>query len=261
MLMLILIAGTSLRSWSQKPDTIVPTEQNTKQILQKIDVRKMAQNQFNHWQDKFTGHWSGMDFGFNGFLNSEYTGYNSHFMDNDLLRSNSTYLNLIQQSVGLQQNRNTTGLVTGIGIHFQSYRLDNNTTLRQTEKGVIEPEILYFDQNQKSKLSIVSVIVPLLAEFQIPVNHYDNRLYFSAGLFGGIRITSHTKIKYRIDRKKMKLKVPGQYALRDFKYGAMVRAGYRWINVFASCDLTSFFKENKGPELIPFSFGFTLIKF
>jgi hypothetical protein len=251
----LCISTTAL---AQTTDTIVPANKNPAKILRKIDIRKMG---FNFWQDNFEGHWAGIDFGFNGFANPDYTGYNLKFMKNDLLRSNSTYINIIQQNIGLQRNRNTIGLVTGIGLHLQSYRLDKNTTIRRNENGRIEPEILYFDQNQKSKLSIVSLTVPVLAEFQIPMNHYENRLYFSGGVFGSLRLSSHTKIKYRADGKKEKLKVPGHFSLNDFKYGLMVRAGYRWINVFATYDLISLFKENKGPELTPFTFGFTLIQF
>lgn len=242
-------------------DTIVPIDTDPEKLLRKINLRELTSGGFNFWYDDFSGHWAGIDFGFNSFLNPNYSGYSSEFMENDIFRSNSTYLNLIQQSIGLQRNRNTVGLVTGVGLQLKSYRLERNTTIQRLENGRIEPQTLYFEQNQKSKLSIVSLMVPLLAEFQIPVNHYKNRLYISGGAFGGIRLGSHTKIKYRADGKKEKLKTPGHYSLQDFKYGLMVRAGYRWVNVFATYELTPFFKENKGPELTPVTFGITVISF
>jgi hypothetical protein len=216
---------------------------------------------FNFWDDDFSGHWAGVDFGFNLFINPDYSGYSSEFLENDIFRSNTTYLNFFQQSIGLQRNRNTVGLVTGMGLQFKSYRLEQNTTIERLENGRIEPQTLYFEQNQKSKLSIVSLMVPLLAEVQFPLNHYKNRLYISGGAFGGIRLDSHTKIKYRVEGKKEKLKTPGHYSLQDFNYGLMVRAGYRWVNVFATYELVPFFKENKGPELTPVTFGITLISF
>jgi hypothetical protein len=76
----------------------------------------------------------------------------------------------------------------------------------------------------------------------------------------GVRLTSHTKIKYRKEQKE-KLKVPDHYSLQDFKYGLMFRTGYRWINVFATYELTPLFKNDKGPHLTPFTFGITLISF
>jgi len=245
---------------AQETDTIIAIDENPEKILRKIDIRNIVSNGFNFWQDKFTGHWAGVDFGFNAFLNTDYTGYETEFMKNDVFRSNSYYINLIQQSIGLQRNKNTIGLVTGLGINFKSYRLDKNTTIERLPDDVIVPKELYFADNQKSKFSIISLSVPLLAEFQIPINHYDNRLYISGGLYFGYRLGSHTKIKYRTDQKE-KLKVPDNYSLHDFKYGLMFRTGYRWINVFATYEITPLFKENKGPQLASFTFGFTLLRF
>ena len=256
----ILLGYTVQFLSAQETDTIIPIDKNPEKILRKIDARKIAQSGFNFWQDKFTGHWAGVDFGFNALVNPDYSGYDSDFMDNDIFRSNSLYINVIQQSISLQRNLNTIGLVTGLGMYFQSYRLDQNTTIERDPNDVIVPKILYFDDNQKSKLFIFSLSLPLLAEFQIPINHYDNRLYISGGLYLGYRLGSHTKIKYRTDQKE-KLKVPDHYSLHSFKYGLMFRTGYRWINFFATYEITPLFKENKGPELTPFSFGFTLIRF
>ena len=258
---LIVVAGIWCKTPAQETDTIVMVKKDPEEILRKIDIRNITQHGFNFWNDNFTGHWAGVDFGFNTFLNDDYSGYESDFMNNDGFRSNSTYVNFIQQSIGLQHNRNTVGLVTGLGLHLQSYRLNKNTTIQRGANDIIEPQTLFFEQNQKSKLSIFSVIMPLLAEFQIPINHYENRLYFSSGLFASYRINSHTKIKYRVEGKKEKLKVPGHYHLQDFNYGIMVRTGYRRINIFATYELRPFFKENKGPELTPFTFGFTLVSF
>lgn len=260
LLSVFIILSSFFSIFAQETDTIIPINEDPEKILRKIDVRKITQNGFNFWQDKFTGHWAGIDFGFNAFLNDDYSGYEYDFMKNDIFRSNSLYINIIQQSIALQHNRNTIGLVTGIGLHFQSYRLDKNTTIERLPNDVIVPKELYFDDNQKSKLSIFSLNIPLLAEFQIPINHYDNRMYISAGMYLGVRLSSHTKIKYRKERKE-KLKVPDHFSLQEFKYGIMVRTGYRWVNIFATYEITPLFKENKGPVLTPFTFGFTLLRF
>ena len=255
-----LALSCSLMGFAQETDTIVPIQKDPEKVLKKIDIKSITRNGFNFWQDKFSGHWAGIDLGFNTFLNTDYSNYESEFMKNDLLRSNSWYVNLIQQSIGLQHNRNTIGMVTGLGMQFQSYRLDKNTTIERIENDIIVPKQLYFDDNQKSKLSMFYITVPLLLEFQFPINHYENRLYISSGLYMGYRVSSHTKIKYRTDQKQ-KLKVPDHYSIPDFKYGVMLRTGYRWINVFATYDITNLFKPEKGPELTPFTFGITLLRF
>lgn len=245
---------------AQVTDSIIPIQEDPEKLLRKIDIKSITRNGFNFWQDKFSGHWAGIDLGFNALLNPDYLDYETEFMKNDVFRSNSLYINLIQQSIGLQHNRNTIGLVAGLGMQFQSYRLDKNTTIERLDNDVIVPKQLYFDDNQKSKLSMYYITAPVLLEFQIPINNYENRFYISGGIFMGYRLGSHTKIKYRTD-KKQKLKVPDNYSLHDFKYGVMVRTGYRWINVFATYDFTRLFIQDKGPELTPFSFGITLLRF
>lgn len=258
----VLLFCFSAGADAQSPDTIVPVIDKPEKVLRKIDIRSITQSGFNFWQDEFTGHWAGIHFGFNGFSRTDYSGYDSEFMKNVMSWSNSTFINPVQQSIGLQRNKNNLGLVTGLGLQLQSYRLYKNITLREDATGKVFPEnIGNFDDNQKSKLSVVYLVLPLLAEYQLPVNHYEDRFYISAGLYSGLRLESHTKIKYREERKKEKLKTPSDFSLTKFKYGIMVRTGYRSINLYGTWDISSLFKKGYGPVLTPFSFGVTLISF
>lgn len=259
-LLLLLIIFVEVRVEAQENDTIITVDRNPEKFLKKIDIHDFTHNGLNFWQDEFSGHWAGIDFGFNMFVNEDYSGYETEFMDNDIFRSNTAYINFIQQSIGLQKDMNTFGLVTGLGLHLQSYRLDDNTTILKDENGIIHPDYLYYDDNQKSKLSVVSLVLPLLVEFQMPVNHFDNRIYFSAGMIGSYRLNSHSKIKYKAEHKE-KLKVEDDFSIHNFKYSIMVRAGYRWFNVFATYDLVPLFEKDKGPELYPLTFGITFMRF
>ena len=218
---------------------------------------------FNYWEDKFKGHWSGVYFGLNGLAKTDYSMYPSEetgFLDSKLIRSTVLDVNLIQLSQGLQHTRNTIGLVTGLGMEFQTYFLHKNTSV---EKGVdrIQPVTLYYDSNQKSKFSSAYLSVPLLVEFQIPIEDYGNRFYISTGIVANKRLSTHTKIKYRKNNKKEKLKTPDDFYMHDVRVSAVVRAGYRWVNLFASYDLQPLFQENKGPAVYPFSFGVALFTF
>ncbi len=258
----ILIFATmffSINAFAQdhETDTIVPIRKNAEQILKKLNLNSDG---FNFWKDKFSGHWAGIDFGFNMFLNPDYSGYTSEFMKNEILNSNSIHLNIIQQSIGLQSNRNNFGLVTGFGMQFQYYKLNDSITIERDENDIIVPKPIEFSDHQKSKLFLFSVTLPVLAEIQIPINNYKNRLYFSSGMYLSYRIGSYTKIKFHTEQKQ-KLKVTDNFSLQNFKYGIMCRAGYRWINFYAMYELTPFFKEGKGPDLTPFSVGFTLLRF
>lgn len=230
-------------------------------LLKNIELRNITGGGFNLWEDEFTGHWAGFDTGLNTFLQKNYEGYDQPFLDNSLLQSWSFYLNPVQQSIGLQRYRNSIGLVTGLGIWWQNYRLDQNTSFEKSAGGEIVPLTLVFKDNQRSKFSMVYLILPLLAEFQFPVNHYNNRIFVSTGITGSYRLGSNTKIVYRRDRKREKLKTPGDFSLHRFRYNLMVRAGYRNFSVFAHYDLQPLFRNEKGPELVPFTFGVNIVSF
>jgi hypothetical protein len=261
-LIIAIFLLSSLPAFSQFPDSIRVLREKPEKLLKNLRIKNVTQGGFNFWHDDFTGHWAGIDFGFNTLTGKDLSDTYPDYLEHDIFRSNSLFINIMQQSISLQQTRNTIGLVTGLGIQFKSYRLNNNTTIEVTPSGKIGEKILIYDVNQKSKFSMAYITAPLLIEFQVPVNQYSDRLFISGGLMAGYRLNSHTKIKYRADRRKEKLKTPGDYSLNDFKYGFMMRLGYRQYQVFANYDITPFFKEEAlAPDIFPFTFGFTLLSF
>lgn len=262
--LLILLIISSFFLYAQENDSIVVVQSRAGRLSGLIDIQDLVNEGYNYWNEEFEGHWSGIELGINGFANSDYSLYpasENNFLENDLLRSNVLNLNILQYSKGLQQTRNTIGLVTGIGLSLQSYRLGNSTTITLDENRRVIPKTLFFDSNQKSKLSSVYLEVPLMIEFQIPIKHHANRMYCSAGVTGAKRLESHTKIKYRKNGKREKLKSPGDYSISDYKIAGTIRVGYRWINLFALYDLVPLFEDRRGPELYPFSVGLKLISF
>ena len=175
-ILLILLTGSAKNLFGQS-DTIVPVE-NPERALQSIDLRNVTKGGINLWRDRFSGHWAGVDFGFNLLLNEDYTGYDSEFMNNDVLRSNSLYINFVQQSIGIQRYRNNIGLVTGLGLHFNNYRLDDQITIIRDENNIIQPREPGFENIKKSKLSIFHAVLPLLMEFQIPIDKKTGICFF-----------------------------------------------------------------------------------
>jgi hypothetical protein len=261
-LLILLIIYTSLPSIAQLPDSINVFRENPEKRLRNLRIQNVTNGGFNFWNDDFSGHWAGIDLGFNALTTNHLSGDIPYFLEYDFLLSNSLFVNIIQQSIGFQKTRNTIGLVTGLGVQFKSYRLDKNNTIEKRPSGSIEAKTLVFDINQKSKFSAVYLNVPLLLEFQIPLNHYANRIFVSGGVVGGYRLSSHTKIKYKVDRNKEKLKMPGDYSLQDFKYGLMMRMGYRQFQIFMNYDLIPMFKEQaQVPDIYPLTVGITLLSF
>ncbi len=248
---------------AQPADTLQVKQSMSRRQPNIIQPHGVVTDGFNYWDDEFKGHWSGIYLGVNGFTNEDYSMYaeeDAGFLDVNLLRSTVLNLNLIQFSKSLQRTRNTIGLVTGLGLEIQTYFLDKKTSI---EKGGyrIEPIEQFYDSKQKSKLSSTYLSAPLLVEFQVPLKEYGNRIYLAAGVVLQKRLSSHTKVKYRENGKKEKLKTPDDFYIHDFRFSGMVKIGYRFVNLYATLDLQPLFVTDKGPELYPFSIGLALFSF
>jgi len=215
----------------------------------------------------FRGHWSGFEMGINAFANSDYSIYEgkvepatNDFMDLNLVKSIAVNLNFLQYDIGLQKTKTNIGIVTGMGLEWNNYRFDQDITLQEID-GIIYPDPINPDWSvKKSKLTSLYLTVPLLMEFQIPVKN-DHKIHMAAGFVGGLRLGTHTKIKYKRKGNSHKDKDRDDYNLRAFRYSAQVRLGYRAINLFATYGMTDLFRKNKGPELTPYTIGLTLVRF
>ena len=198
---------------------------------------------------KFDGHWEGAELGFNGFEKPDYRLYDGNeFMSINQDKSMEFNLNFYEVNIGLYKSY--VGLVSGIGLSFNSYQFENPYTLRR-ESDLTEAVLLTYDDLSKSKLAISYLQVPLLFEFQLPVNQREGRVYVNAGVIGGVKIGSHTKVKHG----DIKDKDYGGFNINSFKYAATARIGYKEIGLFATYSLTPLFESGKGPELTPFTIG------
>ncbi|WP_423129747.1 outer membrane beta-barrel protein [Gaoshiqia sp. Z1-71] len=204
---------------------------------------------------RFNGHWAGFELGFNGFYNEDYSLYDeTGFMDLDQPKSMEVNINFLEYNISLKEER--VGLVTGMGFSMNNYRFDNQVTIDKID-GMVMPVPVETEKFDKSKLTLSYLTVPLMLEWQIPVNDHSNHFFISAGMMGGINIGSHTKIK--ADHSKTKDR--GSFNINPFRYAAVARAGLKDISLFASYSLSPLFKDDKGPELFPFTVGISLVNF
>lgn len=198
---------------------------------------------------RFNGHWEAIELGFNGFHEEDYSAYGGNeFMALDQGKSMEVKINFYELNIGLIKSY--VGLVSGMGLSFNSYRFENPYTLRRGDAGV-EAIALETENLDKTKLAISYLNVPLLFEFQIPVNQREGRVYVNAGVVGGVKIGSHTKVKYGDDKQKDR----SSFHMNPFNYAATARVGYKDMGFFASYSLTPLFEDGKGPELTPFTIG------
>lgn len=210
---------------------------------------------------RFKPHFAGLEVGLNNFLTPDYSmnlPAEDSYMDLNTGRSWNWNLNLLEYGLGLGTDK--VGLVTGLGFEWINYVFDHQNSITKDGAGNIV-EYIPDDAGDivKSKFNMTYITAPLLLEFQIPAGR--KRIHLSAGVIGGVKIASNTKIKYEIGGQKSKEKEKGDYNLSPLRYGATVRLGYRAINLYANYYFTPLFGEGEGPELYPFSIGLCLIPF
>ena len=208
-------------------------------------------------QTKYNGHWAGFELGVNGYVNNngEFDLPEDYdFLDLRMGKSINVKLNFWEQNFNVISNK--LGFTTGLGFEWVNYRFANDVFLRKEGNDIINNSIM---GQTKSKMVVNYLNLPLMLEYQTNRHSNSNSFHIGVGIQTGLRIGAHTKRVYQDDGRNKKDKDPGDYHINPFKYDAMVRIGWGKLNLHANYSLNSLFKNNRGPELYPFSVGLTLV--
>lgn len=209
---------------------------------------------------RFNGHWAAFQMGVNGFANADYSmcapveGVPTEFMEVRQAASYEVNWNILEWNVALTPQKNF-GLVSGMGISWNNYKFDNRVSINKDSEGNIYPFAVSGESFKKSKLMLCYLTVPLLVEYQFPVNDGRSKMFVSAGVVGGLNVKSLTKIK--ADHTKSKDR--GSLAIEPFKASGMLQVGGNNVSFYATYSFTELFREGRGPELTPFSVGVSLL--
>lgn len=207
----------------------------------------------------FDGHWAGFSLGVNGYLNSDNKldvpeGYDQ--LDLSYNKSINVNINFFEQNFNLINEQ--FGLTTGLGFMWDNYRFDDDVLLNPEGEALSFLDPVEGRNYKKSKLTVVYLTVPMMFEFQTNNDNDISSFHMSAGVLGGLRIGTHSKVVYNGSNKN---KERDSFYLNPFRGDAIVRVGWGKINLYASYGLVELFKEDKGPELYPFNVGIQLLNF
>lgn len=244
------LEGDNQRFEFKKIDEEVSLFDEDESLLHKdyYDDNKERERRRRH----FSGHWSGVEFGFNNYLTSENTmslPSEIDFMSLHSGKSSNFNINFTQLSIGLTRR---IGFVTGLGLNWNNYRFNGNNNIRKGSTGIVEilePAGLL----KKSKLTTLYLTIPFLAEIQIPAN--SDYLNISAGPVGSVKITSFSKMVFEDGDK---IKSDDDFNLSMLRYGVTARLGYENFNVYGTYYITPMFNKGKAPggiDLYPFEIG------
>ncbi len=198
--------------------------------------------------------WLGLTLGINGFASGGALNLPSELDDFELRYSKSTEwtINLIKQRFDLYKKN--VYLEYGPDIVFNIYRFENSTTLvpGQEEVTVVNESVRF----SKNRLRITSLSFPVLFDFHTKKGKHGHKFRFGAGAYGNIVLAA---MQGQNSKDAEKTRTRDDFNLNKFNYGLMARVGLGPITLFSKYGLTTFFKENEGPNLTPFTFGIVLI--
>ncbi|MBN2892387.1 MAG: hypothetical protein JXL97_11005 [Bacteroidales bacterium] len=205
---------------------------------------------------KFKGHWSGMTFGVNTFVDNTYSlnlPGESDYMTSLINKSWEYSINPLQFSIPFFNRY--VGAVTGLGFSFNNYELIQNVNLGVDVNGLLTntlSDVVY----DKNRFKTFNMNVPLLIEFQIPVNKKDRRIFIGAGVIGTMNLGAKMKTVYKDGNTVVKYKdKSSNWPVTQFSYQGTARVGYNDWYLFANYNFLPLFDQNKGPEVYPVSAG------
>jgi len=210
------------------------------------------ENARNKRRNRFKGHWSGVEFGFNNYLTSDKSNVmpdDINYMSLHSSKSNNFNINFSQLSLGITRR---IGFVTGLGFNWNNYRFDGQNNIQKGTNGVIEGTGVWTPV-KKSKFATTYLTLPFMLEFQLPVDNKSINL--AAGPIGALKLGSHSKI---VAEDGQKIKSNSDFSLNMLRYGATARVGYGNFQLYGTYYMTRMFKSGKGPggyDLYPFELG------
>ena len=200
----------------------------------------------------YDANWNGFEAGLNMLLGPGSSAGLEGYDFLELRPMRSWVFNFNIADVGIAFNRrHTAGLFTGIGLGWNNYSFNHPVRLI---KGDNHLEAEWIDPNQavvkRSKLGVLYVQAPLMIEVRP-----SRRFYIAAGVTGGLRVDTWTKIKFQNGDVN---KVHSYYYVNPFKLDATLRIGGNNLGFFAQYNLLPTFDEAHAPTCHTANFGFSL---
>jgi hypothetical protein len=215
-----------------------------------------------HHHNRSFDHWAGFAVGVNGLLTPSGTldmpaKYN--YLDLNYSRSINFQLNFFQHNFHIYKNY--VNLVTGFGIEWRRYMLDNRTTLNPDSSftwGTIDSTSKFSYNKNLFKSTMLQV--PLLLEFNTS-SKPSKSFHIAVGAVGQFMVASKTKQRLELNGDEYTKIHKDNYNMSPFQVKAHASIGYSNFTVFGEYNITPLFASNKGPQVYPFVVGVRIIPF
>lgn len=202
----------------------------------------------------FSGHWRGVGYGFVNFTENPKGTWEG--MELDWNNSFVLQFNFLKYDISFVRRHNF-GMVTGLGFEYQRFRFNNDYfSLKKANGNLIPVDLHTLNAKDitRSTLKSFYLTIPVMLELQLPAAKL-NQIFFSAGVMGGLRIHSRTKVVYHDQEDtKHKEKDKGSFNMIPFKADAVAKIGFNNVHIWGSYGLTDMFKDNE-PGICTYTIG------
>ena len=201
---------------------------------------------------KFDAHWAGLGFGFCDAVNTTTGGFNGPVgVTPSFGRSYEIFWNIF--SVHIPINNRNWGFVSGLGLNWRNYKMDNNYRF------VKEGSDLYIREYPEgtssidySRIKTFDITFPLLLEWQNA--RMRGRFFVSAGAVLGIKTYSSVKTEYEVEGIHHKDFSKGIHQ-NPVNVDLMTMVGYRHIGFYFKYSLLRTLQTSHSPQMNALSTG------
>lgn len=177
----------------------------------------------------------------------------SKYENFDLRAINQGFDAYITYNLPMLESKHTVSI--GLGVSSHNYYMKNAWLSEPYAHSI---EFTPLSSCDKSKINFNYMDIPLELNFRIA-----DKFKISFGGKVSFLMSSRSKVIGKIheadadnsDTHNWEVRYNSLNAVESIVYSAFARFGYRCVNLFVGYQLTGSFKDDRGPEILPFSIG------
>lgn len=143
------------------------------------------------------------------------------------------------------------------GLGFRASWVKNNSYLDDSGDSTLFRPLDTIEYKRNS-LAISFFDIPLELRYRSKPGSKNKSFKLAIGCIGGIQIGNHTSTKADLNGDTKVVRVKRWDDLARFQFGPTFRIGFGSINLFVYYAVTNLFRKDKGPQVRPFSAGFSI---
>ena len=148
----------------------------------------------------------------------------------------------------------------GLEFSLRNFNLlDDKYAMMRNDSAVMFNQIAT-GSYEKNNFNSLWLNVPLMIQLDFSDNRaLENGFNIAVGGYAGVRLSSNTKVEYSDEYgNTVKMKTRGNYLMNDLHYGLQAQLGVGWVNLYARYELSTLFREDRGPQLNGLMFGIVI---